>query len=112
MQPPVPNSPVNFEEAEAAQADLFFRKIMTKFFALWKWLLVSVLLCAALAFVYTKIAKRQYKIHASVMVQDDKKSADFGAGNMMPDLGFVTKGNVDNEAEVFKSRTLMQQVVE
>lgn len=109
---PVPHTPLNLEETEAAQAGLFFQKIMTKFFSLWKWLIVSVLLCAGLAFLYIKIARRQYKIHASVMVQDDKRNSDMLTGSVMPDISFVTKGNVDNEAQIFKSRTLMQQVVE
>jgi len=112
MRPPVPNTPMNFEEAEAAQAGLFLQKFITKFFSLWKWLIGSVLLCGGLAFLYMKIAKRQYKIHASVMVQDDKRNSDMLTGGVVPDMSFVTKGNVDNEAEVFKSRTLMQQVVE
>ena len=112
MLRPGTTPPINFEESEAAQADLFFQKILSKFFALWKWLIFSVLLCAGLSFIYIKIAKRQYKIHASVLVQDDKKNSDFASSNMMPDMTFVTKGNVDNEAEIFKSRTLMQDVVE
>ncbi len=112
MRPPVPHNPMNFEEAEAAQAGLFLQKIMNKFFALWKWLIVSVILCAGLAFVYIKIAKRQYKIHATVMVQDDKRNSDVLSAGVVPDISFITKGNVDNEAEIFKSRTLMQGVVE
>ncbi len=112
MLRPGTNIPVNFEESEAAQTNIFFQQIMSKFFGLWKWLIFSVLLCAGLSFVYIKIAKRQYKIHASVLVQDDKKNSDYTGANVVPDVTFVTKGNVDNEAEVFKSRTLMQDVVE
>ncbi|MBS1566124.1 MAG: GumC family protein [Bacteroidetes bacterium] len=112
MQPPVSNIPVNFEEAESAQAGLFLQKLITRFFSLWKWLLVSVLICGSLAFLYIKIARRQYKIHASVLVQDDKRNTDALNAGVVPDVSFVTKGNVDNEAEIFKSRSLMQQVVQ
>lgn len=102
---------VNLEDLENAQNKLFFQKLLNRFRSIWPWLVASVLLCLLVAFFYLKIAVPEYKVNASVLVQDDKKSTDFGETSLLQEFGFNVKSTVDNEAEVFKSRTLMEQVV-
>lgn len=111
MHTTTPYKPLANEENETEQGVLFFRKIAGKFFSLWPWLIVSVAICLGLAFVYLKLAYPSYKVHASVLVQDDKKSTSFGEAGLLEDFGLVGKSTVDNEAEIFKSRALMEEVV-
>lgn len=111
MQPTLPYKSINNEEQETEKGVLFFQKIVTKFFGLWPWMIVSVAVCLGLAFVYLKLAFPEYRVHASVLVQDDKKSTNFGEAGLLEDFGLVGKSTVDNEAEIFKSRSLMEEVV-
>lgn len=111
MYTTTPYKPLTNEENETEQGVLFFRKIVGKFFSLWPWLIVSVVICLGLSLVYLKLAYPSYKVHASVLVQDDKKSTSFGEAGLLEDFGLVGKSTVDNEAEIFKSRALMEEVV-
>lgn len=111
MQTSKQQAPTSIEEIENAQNQAFVQKLVGKFFAIWPWLIVSVVVCLGLSFAYLKISSPEYKVHASVLVQDDKKSTNFGEANILQDFGMFGQSNVDNEAEVFKSRSLMEQVV-
>lgn len=101
----------SLEENEELKKTFLFEKIKTKFFTLWPWILVSVAVCVALAFLYLKMSHPEYKIHASILVQDENKNSSFGQVEILQEFGLLGKSNVDNEAEIFKSHTLMEQVV-
>ncbi|WP_162915547.1 GumC family protein [Paraflavitalea soli] len=102
---------VNIEAQEAEKSNQLIQKFANKFFRLWPWLIVSAVLGVGLAYCYLRISFPAYKIHASVLVQDDNKSTDLGEASILRDFGLMGKSNVDNEAEIFKSRSLMEQVV-
>lgn len=100
------------EENEAEESSAFFKKIGEKLLSLWPWMIGSVILGLALAFLYLKLATPEYKIHASLLVQDDKRGSSMGTAELLEDFGLPGgKSNVDNEAEVFKSRTITEKVV-
>lgn len=112
MQRKIPADTNPFDDAEASKETISFQKIIARLLSLWPWLILSVSVCLAVAFFYFTTSPRQYKIRASVLVQDDKKSTDLGGASILQDFGLLGgKSNVDNEAEIFKSRTLMEQVV-
>ncbi|MGV3767649.1 MAG: GumC family protein [Chitinophagaceae bacterium] len=102
----------NIEEQEAEQSSMLLQNIGDKFLRLWPWLLASVIIGGATAYLFLKASSPAYKIHASVLVQDDKKSTELGQASILQDFDLFGKSNVDNEAEILKSRTLMAQVVE
>lgn len=102
---------VSIEAQEAEKSNQLIQKVANKFFNLWPWLIVSAVLGVGLAYCYLRISFPAYKIHASVLVQDDNKSTDLGEASILRDFGLMGKSNVDNEAEIFKSRSLMEQVV-
>lgn len=101
----------SLEENEELKKTFLFEKIKTKFFGLWPWILVSVAACTGLSFLYLKMSHPEYKIHASILVQDENKNSSFGQVEILQEFGLLGKSNVDNEAEIFKSRALMEQVV-
>ncbi|MDF2189176.1 polysaccharide biosynthesis tyrosine autokinase [Paraflavitalea sp. CAU 1676] len=101
----------NIEAQEAEKSNQLIQKLLNKFFSLWPWLIVSAVMGVGLAYCYLRISFPAFKIHASVLVQDDNKSTDLGEASILRDFGLMGKSNVDNEAEIFKSRSLIEQVV-
>jgi tyrosine-protein kinase Etk/Wzc len=89
-------------------------KIFNKVILKWHWFLISTILCLVVAFLYTKYKAPTYQIGARLLVKDDEKGGGLGkqAGALM-DLGGIlgSSNSVDNEAEVLKTRFLMEQVV-
>ncbi len=106
-------NPVLMEESEAARKSLFFQSIVARFFALWPWIIGSIILCVVGVLFYFKFSSPEYKIHATILVQDDKKGAEFGDAGLLQDFGLMPgKSNVDNEAEILKSRSVIEEVVQ
>lgn len=100
------------EENIEDDSSIYIQKFINKAFGIWPWLLVSVIITTGIAFLYFKTSTPIYTASAIVLVQDDKKGADFGEANLLQDFGLLMgKSNVDNELEIFKSRTLMEGVV-
>ncbi|PTS95789.1 capsular biosynthesis protein [Pedobacter sp. HMWF019] len=105
-------SDVNKRQGEEEVIDL--NRLWTKVSIKWPWLVFSVIACLILSFLYIRYNTPMYKVTARVMVNDDKKgSGMMGASELLGDLGGLLgeKSTVDNEAEIFKTRLLMEQVV-
>lgn len=87
-----------------------FTNIANKYFPFWPLFVLMVLISLAGAWLYLRYATPVYEINASIMVKDEKKGLDEDkiqdALNM-----FGNKKIVENEIEVLKSRTLMEEVV-
>ena len=88
----------------------FIKKILHN----WYVFVISVFICGILAFLVIRYSTPIYKINAKVLINDDNNSKSFGgsSGDLM-DLSALMgiKSNVDNEAEVLKTRALMEKVV-
>ena len=65
----------------------------------------------ACAFLYLRYTTPVYKVKAKVMIKDDKKAGGGAENQVLSELGMGGKSNVDNEIEIFKSRSLMERVV-
>jgi len=104
-------------EYKTAQEDtegLDLKQILSRVLANWYWIALSVLVCLGCANLYVRYKTPNYKISARVLVNDEKKGAGLsGGGDLLGDLGGLlgTKSTVDNEAEILKTRYLMEQVV-
>ena len=90
--------------------EIFFRCLVH-----WPWFVVSVIVCIACAWGYLRLTTPVYNISATVLIKDDKKG---GGTSMSSELermgldGFVSSsGNVDNEIEVLRSKSLSGEVV-
>lgn len=92
--------------------DFDIKKVLAKVLGNWLLYAVCLVIAFALAYLYLRYSTPVYKIHASVLIKDDKKTGDLDNTELLQDLGLTSSGkNVDNEAEIFKSRTLMLDVV-
>ncbi len=105
---PTNSIPVH-EESEINLKALFMRVL-----ADWWVILISLTLCLGGAYLYLRYKTPMYKITARVLVKDDKKGGGgVNAGELLGDLSGLLnmKSNVDNEAEILKTRNLMEKVV-
>ena len=76
----------------------------------WYWFVLSVGVCLAVAVTYLMWTPKVYERTATVLIKDDK--AGSGETALFQDLSiFEGKNNVNNEMIVFKSYSLMAEVV-
>lgn len=91
-----------------------YKRIFAQMYDKWLWFLLSAIICLLVAYIYTEYTAPKYQIYSRLLVNDDEKSGGLGkqSGAMM-DLGGLlgSSNSVDNEAEILKTRFLMEQVV-
>jgi len=89
-----------------------FLGFFIKYFSHWKWILLSVFVCVVFALVNLKFTLPNYEVTTTVLLKDDQKGGGTAELNAFKEMGlFTQKNNVDNELEVLKTSTLMQDVV-
>jgi len=99
------NSSETEDPKEDSLADLFY-----KYLAYWPLFLLLLLISMSAAWIYLRYKVPVYKSTATLLIKDDKKGAD--SKDIMEALDiFGSKKTVENEVEVLKSKTLMQEVV-
>ena len=81
----------------------------------WPWFVFSVIVCIACAWGYLRLTTPVYNISATVLIKDDKKGGGTSVSSELERMGldgFVSSsGNVDNEIEVLRSKSLSEEVV-
>lgn len=90
-------------------------KLLPKIIRKWPLILLSVIICLGLSYLYLQYTTPMFRISARVLVNDEKKGGNAlgAAADALGDLGGLlgTKSTVDNEAEILQTRYLMEQVV-
>jgi tyrosine-protein kinase Etk/Wzc len=86
------------------------KEILYKYTNHWKWFILSIIMALTAGFVYLKIQLPVYKIKSSILIKDDRKG--LGQDDMLKQLDIFSGTKVvDNEVDILKSYTLMEQVV-
>lgn len=86
------------------------RTILDVLITKWYWFALSVFICVGVAFVYTKTIPVIYKREAIVQLKNKVKTEEaFNEKQMFDDSNNAT--NIEGEALVFKSRSLMGEVI-
>jgi len=100
---------------EQSEEQFNIQEILFRCLVHWPWFVFSVIVCIACAWGYLRLTTPVYNISATVLIKDDKKG---GGTSMSSELermgldGFVSSsGNVDNEIEVLRSKSLSEEVV-
>ncbi len=105
-----PNSDIEMEQ----QGDNIFpelEKLFFKYLSYWKWILLSLLVFLFFGACYLFFTPSKYEVTASILIKDDKKLGG-AANSVLDELDlFSAKKNVDNELEILRSYTLMEEVV-
>lgn len=99
------------EQKSGSDSGINVEKLIAKILAYWHLFLIFTVFSCLTAYVYLRYATPKYMAYAKVLVKDDK-GGSMGEGKLMQELGMqTTTANVENEIEIFKSRTLMKKVV-
>lgn len=94
------------------EAEGHLKDILQKYTYNWKWFLLSIVLCLVLGFVYLRYQTPVYQVDASILIKDDSKGIVSSELSAFEDLGILKSGNnINNEIEIFRSRSLMSRVV-
>lgn len=106
----------NFQPENAEQQEeVSIIEIFFHYLRYWKFFILSVFVCIALAFIYLLYATPEYSVTSKVLINDDKKgqTVDMSSASAFNDIGIVApKSNLDNEVEILRSKTLMENVVD
>ena len=101
------NSEINNQEKETN----IFQVLMFRYYPYWPLFLVLSILMLALAWGYLKITPPVYESTATILIKDEKKGVENSAAIESLNI-YTSKKIVENEIEVIRSKTLMQETVE
>jgi tyrosine-protein kinase Etk/Wzc len=96
--------------------DFDVKKFISKLFDYWYLILISLVFCITLGFLYTRYASPLYKINSKITIDDQTDNPITKASSSsdsMFDLSDLLElpSNAYNEMDILKSRDLMTQVV-
>lgn len=105
-------------QEQEEQSALDFQTIYSTLILNWKWFLLSIVLCCALAVTYVKLAPKVFQSSTKILIKDDESKKSGGAAGAAAaamsnlSLGFISSSNgIDNETEILNSRFLVQQTI-
>lgn len=103
----------NTQQEEKSSFD--FQALFSTLILNWKWFLLSLLVCVAVAFVYLRYATPVYQAYAKLLIKDDESNnTSRGRNSLMyaTNLGIMSNSTgIDNEMEILKSHSLAEQTV-
>ena len=86
--------------------------ILIKYISYWKWFVLSLIVCVAVAATYLKFTLPSYGIKTSVLIKDDVKGSGSVEMSVFKDMSIITqKNSVDNELELLKNSLIFEKVV-
>lgn len=100
---------------EQNDSNFSIREQIDKYLIYWHWFAIGGILALVIAFLYLRYyTTPSYRAVSTILVKDDKKGGIASELAAFSDIGMLTgvKSNVDNEVEVLKSRTLVENVVQ
>lgn len=105
-------------QEQEEQSALDFQTIYSTLILNWKWFLLSIVLCCALAVAYVKLAPKVFQSSTKILIKDDESKKSGGAAGAAAaamsnlSLGFMSSSNgIDIETEILNSRFLVQQTI-
>ena len=96
---------------EPEEESINLRALFEAYARFWPWFLVGALGCVMGAWVYLRYTVPVYESKAAILIKDDEKGGNLSGMDMFKDLGIMSgSANLENEIEILKSRTLLNQV--
>jgi len=88
------------------------KQILIKYGRYWYLFLISLAICALLAFLYLYFTPYNYRVQSTMLLKEDDSEGNPGSGNSaLGEINLLSmKHKIDNEIEVLKSISLMQRV--
>ena len=107
QQEPIFHSTENNDETTVS-----LRELVEKYLVHWRWLVVSTVICLTLGWLYARYTKPRYESFISVLIEQQNNNIVSGEADMLKDLGLTSGGSeLEDEVQLFKSRSLMESVV-
>jgi tyrosine-protein kinase Etk/Wzc len=87
------------------------KQVVSKYMRYWYILLISLIACLILAFLYLYWAVPQYRVVSTILLKNEEADSNMPGKSDLGEINlFSTKQKIDNEIEVLKSNSLMQRV--
>jgi len=101
------------ENNKSSSNQLNLKVLLTKYLKKWHWFLISLTVFSLLSIAYVYFSTPVYLVRSSLVIKDQKKGADF-TSSLLLDATASSRNMyvVENEAEVFKSESLMIKAAE
>jgi len=98
---------------ENQNREFLLRNFIDHYLVHWRWFLIGTLTSLIIATIYLRYTTPQYKATAIILVKDEKKGGMLSELSAFADMGIEggIKNNLDNEIEILKSRTLIENTV-
>lgn len=91
---------------------LDIRELVDKYLRHYRWFIISFILSLFLAYLYIHYKVPVFESTATVLIERNDLSSGSAELSMLKDVGLTNDGSVlEDEIELFKSRTLMEKVV-
>ncbi|OPC58311.1 capsular biosynthesis protein [Elizabethkingia miricola] len=105
------------QENQYTNEEININDIIKPYLLKWPWFIICSVLAVIIAFFSLKFITPVYQIQSTVLIKDAKNSSSVSGTemNVLQDLsgfGGMKTNSVDNEIEIFKSKKLMQDVVD
>lgn len=107
-----PSTSTQIEFAEE-EPDFNFSEYIRRYFRYWYLFPIFIFLALTAAFFYLQIKQPIYSTRTSILIKDEKKGLSGAQGDFLSELSTQFGGNklVENELEIIRSQTLMEQVI-
>jgi len=101
--------------APKQSAGFTVKEYLYKQLSYWPLFLISLVVCIAAGYFYTKYARLKYKATTMILVKEDKSTQGGGRGSTDLIVNAINGGpteNLDNEIQLLRSSALFERVVE
>jgi len=101
-----------FKSNDTEETTVSIREIVDVYLKHWRWLVASTVFCLFLGWVYARYQTPSYESAASVLIEQEGNASVSEELGMLKDLGLANGGSVlEDEIELYKSRSIMERVV-
>jgi len=101
-----------FRSNEKDETVISLREVIEKYIIHWRWFVVSALICVFMGWIYARYSTPKYESVATVLIDQENPGLASEELGMLKDLGLASNGGVlEDEIELYKSRSLMERVV-
>lgn len=109
------NGNINSAATNEEESTLNFKTIFAMFILNWQWIVMSMVICVCIAFIYLRYKSPVYQVSVKMLIKDEDNSRRGGANQMlanMQDFGFISSSTgIDNEVEILQSHILANEAV-
>ncbi len=97
--------------AQNSESEKSLQELLHPYITRWYYIAVSVMVFLIGGYLYLRYSSPEYKSIAKILLKDESRGQSSAEIQIFQDLGIGSaSGNVDNELEILKSRTLMLKV--